>query len=205
MVQGKMPTILLVETDASLRRLMTIGLQQHGMRVIEVSSSDTMSALDVQQLDLLVLDIDNDVHSNWQLLETAQSHPYLSALPIVALAWEYPVGNGAVVAATQCQVTYLTKPFDARILYATIEQFVNARAAYQAASEARAEEILLSAYAAHAAPSIWPVITAAGLLLVVIGMLLSLAVTAVGILVVIVALLCWTLDVKPRPSSVAAS
>ena len=41
-------------------------------------------------------------------------------------------------------------------------------------------------------------ITAAGVLLVFIGMMLQIAVTGVGILIVLVALLLWTLGTKPE-------
>jgi hypothetical protein len=80
------------------------------------------------------------------------------------------------------------------------------RAESIAAEEARAEALLLATYnTAHTAPSPWPVVTAAGLLLVVIGMLVQVAVAAVGFLIVLVALLLWTLGAKPPAESRAAS
>ena len=57
--------------------------------------------------------------------------------------------------------------------------------------------MLLASYSAQAAPSIWPIVTAAGVLLVFIGMMLQIAVTVAGILLVMVALLLWTLGTKP--------
>ena len=44
-------------------------------------------------------------------------------------------------------------------------------------------------YSQHAAPSIWPVVTAAGMLLVVIGLLFHIAIAIAGMLIVVVALL----------------
>jgi len=83
-------------------------------------------------------------------------------------------------------------------LHTTIGQLLLVRAANEAAIEARAEEVLLASYSTHTSPSVWPVVTAAGLLLAVIGMLIQVAVAALGILIVMVALLVWTLGAKSQ-------
>jgi hypothetical protein len=90
-------------------------------------------------------------------------------------------------------------------LYSTIEQILAANAAKEAAAEARAEEILLASYSTHTAPSIWPIITAAGLLLAVIGMLFQVVIVAMGILIAIIALLLWTLGTGQRQGKMAIS
>jgi DNA-binding response OmpR family regulator len=202
MSQGKKPTILLLEADASLRRLIALGLLHRSVHVIEVSSAEHVSSLGIQSLDLLILDIDGGLHSDWSLVEAAQSHPYFTDVPAIVLSWDCLVpSNSAMLtrtsATTLTQVTCLTKPFDARTLYATIEQILAARAAREAAAVAKAEEMLLATYSAQASPSIWPIITAAGVLLTFIGMMLQIAVTIVGLLIVIIALLLWTLGTKP--------
>jgi plastocyanin domain-containing protein len=46
-------------------------------------------------------------------------------------------------------------------------------------------------------------ITAAGLLLTVVGLMLQIAITAIGLLIVIAALLWWTLGTKPENLAVA--
>ncbi|HZR43136.1 MAG TPA: hypothetical protein VFB12_23660 [Ktedonobacteraceae bacterium] len=199
-------TILLIEADTSLRRLISLGLRHRGVQVIETGSLTTLPISDNQlQPDLLVLDVDSGVRSNWELLEAVQAHPTLSSLPVVILAWEPDSANAMspVKTTTQYEMTCLTKPFDARALHKTVEQLLSARAARKAAMEARAEAILLASYTSHTAPSIWPFITAAGLLLAVIGMLFQLAITVIGILIVIIALLCWTLGTKPESGEVA--
>ena len=52
-------------------------------------------------------------------------------------------------------------------------------------------------------PSIWPLVTAAGLLLAFTGLMIQITITALGLLIVIVALLWWTLgsksEQKPLP------
>jgi CheY-like chemotaxis protein len=201
MSPGKKPAILLIESDLSLRRLISLGLQNRGMHVIEASSPTTLPTLDLQQLDLLVLDIDSSARKHQSLPETVQQHPQFSMLPTIVLSWEDfaldEPASSSVVTATATQVISLPKPFDARKLHQAVEHLLQLRAESIAAEEARVEALLLATYnTTHTAPSPWPVVTAAGLLLVVIGMLLQIAVAALGFLIVIVALLLWTLGAK---------
>ena len=108
-----------------------------------------------------------------------------------------------MVVSTSSQIVLLDKPFDARALYRTIQQLLTSRAAQKAAMEALAEARVLAIYSRHAAPSIWPVVTAAGLLLAAIGLLFHVAIAVTGILIVVVALLLWTLGAKPEAAPMA--
>src|SRR5260221_8263107 len=70
-------TVLLIEPDASLRRLIALGLQYRGMHVIEASSLDHTPSLEAQTLDLLILDMDERVSSDYRSEEHTselQSH-----------------------------------------------------------------------------------------------------------------------------------
>jgi DNA-binding response OmpR family regulator len=199
MSRGTKPTVLLVEADASLRRLIALGLEYRGLQVIEASSPFRLPSLEAARPDLLVLDVDGSVKSDRSLLATVQAHPYLAALPIVVLAWECLMPAGVVGGAdeeqgiSQAQVTCLTKPFDARALHATIEELLVTNTLQEMAP---AQEIFTAAQTAEPAPSIWPLLTAAGLFLAFIGLMGSLAVTFVGLLVVLVSLLWWTVGTK---------
>ncbi|GHO92808.1 hypothetical protein KSF_028560 [Reticulibacter mediterranei] len=215
MSPGKKPAILVIEADASLRRLIALGLQNRDMHVIEASSAITIPTVDLQQLDLLVIDIDASVRHRQSLPEAIQQHPQLSLLPTIILSWEdaalEPTTSSSVVTATATQVLCLPKPFDARKLHRAIERLLQVRAESLAQEEARAEALLLASYTSHTAPSPWPVVTAAGLLLAMIGMLVQVAVAVIGFLIVIIALLLWTLGSKrsveaseTRPAHVGA-
>jgi DNA-binding response OmpR family regulator len=199
MSRGTKSTVLLIEADASLRRLIALGLQYRGIEVIEANSPSHLPSLETARPDLLVLDVDGSVNRDRSLLTTVQTNPYLSALPIVVLAWEClaPAGvvgiTGKEQSTLQAQVTCLTKPFDARALHATIEHLLVVNTQQETA---QAQEILTAAQTAASAPSIWPLLTAAGLFLTFIGLMGSLAVTGLGLLIVLVSLLWWTLGTK---------
>jgi CheY-like chemotaxis protein len=205
MSQASRPTVLLVEADTSLRRLIALGLEYRGMNVIEASTPATLEA---QKPDLLVIDVDENTGSDWSLLEVVQAHPYLSTLPVVVLTWECPVvvGVGSEERGPlQGDTTCLSKPFDARALYTTIEELLAADSSERAAQGAsRRQEVLLVVRVASPAPSIWPLLTAAGLLLTFIGLMGFFAITAVGLCVVLVSLLWWTLGTDGKKEAVAA-
>jgi DNA-binding NtrC family response regulator len=179
-------TVLLIEADTSLRRLIALGLQYRDMHVIEASSPANLPALDTVQPGLIVLDVDGEVGNTPSLLTSVQENARLAALPIVVLAWE---------CSPQAEITCLVKPFDARALYPTIEQAL----VTHSAAVNTGQEVALATQSATPASSIWPLVTAAGLLVAVIGFMINLGVSGVGLLIVVIALLCWTLGTQPEP------
>lgn len=204
MLNGSRPTVLLIEADTSLRRLIALGLEYRGVQVLAASSAGDMPAPGARKPDLLILDVDGDRGSDWSLVEAARADPNLSALPAVVLTWECPIAVGAASeeqSPLQEHTTCLTKPFDARSLYSTIEAMLAATSAAQEA--ARKQNILLVKQEASQALSIWPLLTAAGLLLAFIGLMGVLAITALGLCIVLVSLLWWTLGTGGKKEAVA--
>lgn len=185
-------TVLLLEADSAIRRMITLGLRHRGLQVIEATSLSGLSTSDLSSLDLLILDVDQGVACNWSMLQTVQNDPELAALPTVILSWEAPVAD--VLTNTPQQSVCVTKPFDARALHEGIDHLLTVRTTEKAQQLALAEAALLATYDRHGSASIWPVITAAGLLLVVIGLLVQFVVTIVGLVIMITALLLWTID-----------
>ena len=202
MLSATRHTILLIEADRSLRRLIAVGLQYRGMRVIEASSPMNLPSIDIEaQLpSLVIVDIDGEVGHDYSLLTLAQVHPSLSTLPMIVLAWECLVPVGASQSSPRAQVTCLTKPFDARTLHTTIEQFFE-KAIEQEPTTTLAQEILLTSRSESSTPSIWPLVTAVGLLMAFIGLMIQITLTVLGLLIVIVALLLWTLGSRTEQKS----
>ncbi len=206
-------TILVIEADPSLRRLMALGLQHQGLHVIESPSLEALPATFSSTPAIVVLDIDRGVTSNWSLLEKVQGHPLLTALPCVVLTWDRPLLENAsslslskarTAQNTPASVIFLDKPFDARALLQTVKNLLEMKAQQEAAELAEKEAIVLASYSAHAAPSIWPVITAAGLLLVVIGFMLQVLILIAGLALMLIALLIWTIGAQPRSVAVSS-
>src|SRR5437763_15193853 len=81
-------TVLVIEADSTLRRLIALGLQYRGMQVVEASSPSALSSLEGQQFDLVVLDVDGEAGSSPSLLDEVQALPCLPTCPAAVLARE---------------------------------------------------------------------------------------------------------------------
>ena len=193
-------TILLIEADASLRRLISLGLHHRGMQVIDVSSPGELGNLEKLAPGLVILDVDGEAGSDHSLLAEVQSHPILSHVPVVMLAWDCLLTEDFQPDSRWIQLTCLTKPFDARTLHTTIEDILVANKALGARQK---QEALPAAYSASPSPSIWPLVTASGLLLLIIGLMVQVTIALLGLLILIVALLLWTLGTKPEQQPIA--
>lgn len=186
-------TVLLLEADPLMRRLITLGLRHRGLEVIEATSLATISSTDLQALDLLILDVDDGVSCDWTLLESVQTHPELSALPSVVLSWDAPMAEPQSALATLPQCVNVSKPFDARALHEGVDHLLQARTREQDERLAQAEAVLLAAYHKDSPPSIWPALTAAGVFLALIGLVWQFAIVLIGLAIIVTGLLLWTL------------
>lgn len=195
-------SVLLIEANPSLRRMITLGLQHRGLRTIEANAPACFPVSPSIVPDLIVLDIDGETEIGQTLLAQSEAHPVLSTLPIVALTWEnnfLPGMREGDMRKNAPARVYLTKPFDARALHTAIEQLLLDG---EESRVARKQENYLTTRRVTTAPSIWPLVTAIGLLLAMIGLMLQITVTAIGLLIVLTALLCWTLGPEPEPFAV---
>jgi DNA-binding response OmpR family regulator len=199
MLRERKHTVLLIEADRSMRRLITLGLEYLGMYVIEAGFPTSIPALQSQLPDIVVLDIDSEAGSDYTLLSTFQSHPYFSSVPLIVLSWDCLVTSGSHLNGSHTSIACLVKPFDARTLHTTIEQIHDTRNF----GPSSRQELLLANRSVTPTPSIWPLITAAGLVLALIGLMTQIAISALGLLVILIALLWWTLGTKAKSGSLA--
>lgn len=200
MPQGRKHTVLLIEADTSLRRLITLGLQYRDMHVIEASSPASIPDFHSQLPDVIVIDIDGEVGSNHTLLSTLQSQPHFSAIPLIVLTWDCLLTGSNHQNRSQTSVTCLAKPFDARTLHSTIEHIQETR---KGSNSVARQEQLLANRSVTPTPSIWPLITAAGLLLSLIGLMTQITISVLGLLVLLIALLVWTLGSRTESEPLA--
>lgn len=197
-------TILLVEANVSLRRMIALSLRYRGLRVIEAGTARDLP--DLHALPALVLlDIDSETGSESGALADIERHPLLSALPVVVLSWDaaLPAASDRQDDVTPARhLAYMAKPFDARALHTIIESLLLPG---NAARDPRlAGNLPAGRSASTAAPSFCPILAAAGLMLALIGLIMQLVVTACGVLIIVVALLWWTLGPRPEALAVAS-
>ncbi|GCE18087.1 response regulator transcription factor [Dictyobacter kobayashii] len=191
-------TVLLLEADPSMRRLISLGLRHRGLEVIEANSLATISSTDLQSLDLLILDVDEGVSCDWTLLQTVQEQPELSSLPTVVLSWDPPLEEKSSSLTTIAQCVCVNKPFDARALHDGVDHLLLMRTVEKGKQLALAEAALLDAYRKDSSPSIWPVVTAAGVFLAMIGFLFQFVLTMIGLVIIVIGLLLWTIGWHSR-------
>jgi DNA-binding NtrC family response regulator len=184
--------------------MITLGLQHRGLHSIEANAPASFPVAPITVPELIVLDIDGEMASSQALLTQIEAHPALSRLPVVILTWESNIPSVMREEETFGNAParlFLSKPFDARTLHDAIDRLLFD---VEESRTARKQETYLAASRSTVAPSIWPLVTAIGFLLAMIGLMLQLTVTAIGLLVVITALLCWTLGPTRKPEPLPA-
>ncbi len=195
-------TILLYEPDPSFRRLISLGLRQHDLHVVETASPTTLPSEQAETPELLIIDVDRGPTCDWSLLTSLRTHPILASLPIIVLAWENPRSKlPSSLLNKEQPVLCMTKPFDARALHAEVDRQLTSRKQQRAQQEARKEAALLATYnKEHIPASIWPVITAAGLFIAFFGFLFQFILLLIGVSIVLLSLLLWmTTARRPTP------
>ena len=118
------PLALVIEADAALRHIMTLGLRQRGLRVLATPSLRIAWELLDEAPAIVVLDIGVGTSSEWMWPRLLRRHRLLRAAPLVLLAWECPLAEVATSPRHQSETptrVCLAKPFDARALYAAVD------------------------------------------------------------------------------------
>ncbi len=187
-------TVLLVEGDPALRRVIATGLRYQGMSVLEAASAQQARTLLDQRPSLLVVDVDSGLASDRKLLPDLRAYDGLAETPAVVLAWDCSPDLKAQVDHDGAAVC-LAKPFDARRLFAEAELLLQA-----AAQRRRVENsVVASIGGLSSAPSIWPLVLALGLMIAVSGLLIHPAIVALGVGVVLCSMLLWGFEPGARP------
>ncbi len=105
-----------------------------------------------QSFDLVVLDVDCGMTSDWSLLEKIRSNADLASLPMIVLTWDHRDAPSTPTLSSSTSINsvavstmiWLDKPFDARALHRIIQHLLASRAAQKAAMEALSEARLLA-------------------------------------------------------------
>lgn len=195
-----MNTVLLVEGDAALRRVIAMGLRHQGLSVLEAASPQQARALLDQRPSLLVVDVDSGPASDRKLLPNLRAYDGLAETPAVVLAWEFAPDLRAAVNSDGAAVC-LAKPFDARRLFAEAELLLEAASQRRVVESQAAASVGSLAFeeTRPASPSFWPIVLALGVMLAVSGLLIHPAIVALGVGVVIWSMLLWGFEPRVKP------
>lgn len=118
MVTAEKPKVLLVDDDPGLLRLLSIRLKAVGFDVDAADSgAGALSRLPVFQPDVLITDLRMDGMHGMALFEFI--HERYPLLPVIILTAHGTIPD-AVQATRQGVFSYLTKPFDSKVLLETI-------------------------------------------------------------------------------------
>lgn len=117
------PTILAVDDSPVMRKLIQQTLETQYNVLLADNAVDALSSIYHQHIDLLLLDVTMPGVDGLELCRTVRSLPQFQSLPIIMLTARdgaFDKVQGRLAGATE----YLTKPFNADNLLATVGNFV---------------------------------------------------------------------------------
>lgn len=107
-----MATILVVEDEPNVRKLVAVNLVQRGHQVLEAENGQqALEHLNSQTPALLVLDIKLPDLSGWDILDRITAAPALSTDLSVLVMTATPVDQNAVLNQYPCVTEVMIKPF----------------------------------------------------------------------------------------------
>jgi CheY-like chemotaxis protein len=108
-----MATILVVEDESNVRKLVVVNLIERGHQVLEATNGQqALDHLHVQKPALMILDIKLPDLSGWDILDHLTRAPALSADFPVLVMTASPVDQKVVLKQYPCVVEILIKPFN---------------------------------------------------------------------------------------------
>lgn len=117
---GDKPRVLLVDDDAGLLRLLSLRLGAAGYDVLAVEGGEqALAQLDQYAPDLMITDLKMDGMDGMTLFEKVQARK--PGLPVLILTAHGTIPD-AFAAAGRGVFSYLTKPYDARVLLEHMER-----------------------------------------------------------------------------------
>jgi CheY-like chemotaxis protein len=120
-----MTNVLVVEDDATLRRVIELVLEARGFVVAQARHGDmALELMAESRPDIVVADLKMPVMDGYELLERMQQDPNLQHVPVILLTGNLEAGRTAEGADA-----VLVKPFEPADLIATIERLTEKDAA----------------------------------------------------------------------------
>lgn len=119
--EADMLTILVVEDEPNVRKLVAVNLLQRGYEVLEAENGQkALDLLNAQSPSLVILDIKLPDLSGWNILDYMVTVPALSDLPVLVMS-ATPLEPAVVLNKYPCIVDILVKPFNTTRLVGLIQ------------------------------------------------------------------------------------
>ncbi|MDE2573508.1 MAG: response regulator, partial [bacterium] len=109
--EGTGKTILVVDDDKNIRKIIAANLELAGYRVLAASSgSAALELLDVQMPDLILLDVMMPVMDGYEVCRRVRTHPVGTHVPVIMLTAKGE-SEDKVQGLDSGADDYITKPF----------------------------------------------------------------------------------------------
>jgi DNA-binding response OmpR family regulator len=123
-----MPTILVVEDEPNVRKLVAVNLTKRGHQVLEAETAQqALEHLHKQKPALMILDIKLPDQSGWDILDHLGSVPSLHVDFPVLVMTASPVDENIIFKQYPCVAEILVKPFNADQLISTVQRTLSKR------------------------------------------------------------------------------
>ena len=121
---GDAPLVLVVDDDASARKLLTAVLHKEGLRVAEAEAGERAIALARRiRPDLITLDIVMPRMDGWSVLTALKSDPDLASIPVVVVT----ITTDRGVALSLGAADFMTKPIERGRLVSVLDTLLRGR------------------------------------------------------------------------------
>ncbi len=120
-------TILVVDDEENLRRLVTHFLEREQYRVLEATNAlDALRIVEKENPDMIILDVSMPEMNGFQLAAMLREHPTARRSPVLFLSARKDIED-KLLAFTLGAVDYMQKPFDGEELVARINAHLRER------------------------------------------------------------------------------
>ena len=107
-----LPTVLVVDDEASIRELLALALEMEGYRVLQAADGKAALAVFAEEhVDLVTLDVMMPLLDGWQVADRLRADPRTRTVPRVMISG-MPVDELMRACASRQAAAIISKPFD---------------------------------------------------------------------------------------------
>jgi CheY-like chemotaxis protein len=122
-VAGRNFTVLVVDDDPNIRRMIVAALKREGYDFLEAPNGrDALDAMRGEHPDVVVLDLMMPVLSGWDVLRERDADPDLKSIPVIIISANRDPEVATAVNLGIC--AFLPKPFDIGTLSALVRSCI---------------------------------------------------------------------------------